>query len=274
MRETYMEFTRRELMAGIGGGSIVIGGFVIGRPSPRFSRYTYSAPEDDTDDGLLRIAWYESYNGAFLENQGGTDDGYEATMDPATEPEYVQEASLVTDARGPVVSLQNVLPGDSGTLVVGLEVVDETTSALDLWFRASITADDENGLIEPETEAGDASSDDGELDDEAFVEMWVDNSPLGACDGLRNLDERLRAPVVVRAPFGEAFGPTSDVADTDGVRVFDSCLEPGTLRCVAFSWELPEDASNRSQGDSIEFDFSFAGGPCGGDSPFLVGGNQ
>lgn len=270
-----MKFTRRELMAGIGGGSIVVSGVLFGRQSPRFSRYTYAAPEDDTDDGILRVAWFETYNGAFVENQGGTDDGYEATIDPTTEPEYVREASLVTDTRGPVISLQNVLPGDRGTLVVGLDVVEEAaTSPLDVWFRASISADDENGLIEPELEAGDTTPADGELDEEAFVEAWVDNSPLGSCDGLRNLDEGLRSPIVIRAPFGEAFAPTSDVADTGGVRVFNSCLEPGSLRCVAFSWKLPQHASNRSQGDSLEFDFSFAGGPCGGDSPFVVGGDQ
>jgi hypothetical protein len=267
-----MEFTRRELLAGFGGATLAIGGVTLGRRSPRFSRYTYAAPDDDTNDGLLRVAWYETYNGVLVENHAGTDDGAAATLDPNSVPAYVEDATLVLDATGPVVSIGNVMPGDAGTLVVGLEVVDDGgAEALDVWFRGSVTDDAENGINEPEATDGDTTLDDGELDEAAVVEVWVDGSPLGSCNGVVDLDESLREPLVAAAPFADAFAPT---VDAGGLRVFDDCLAPGALRCVALSWELPADANNRPQGDALGFDFAFAAGPCGGDSPFAVGGGR
>lgn len=266
-----MEFTRRELLAGIGGSSVAVGGLSLVQRTPRFTRYTYAAPDGDTDDRRLRIAWYETYNGVFVENHAGTTDDLETTLDPNDGPAYVEDATLVTDVSGPVVSVRNALPGDSGTLVVGLEVVDtEAAEPLDVWFRAAVTSDRENGLNGPERAAGDTTLDGGELDEEAVVEVWLDGSPLGSCNGRKEFDESLEAPLVTRAPFISAF---ASLADGSGELAF-GCLSPGTLRCVALGWELPVGVGNRAQGDSLGFEFSFAGGPCGGDSPFLVGGGQ
>jgi hypothetical protein len=269
-----MELTRRELMAGIGGGSLVVGGLSLRRRTPRFTNYTFAAPADDTTDSLLRIAWYETYNGDFVENHAGTSDGYNDTMDPTATPSPVREASDVIEGSGPVLALDDVLPGDRGTLVVGLDVDEQATDPVEIWFRGAVTDDAENGVNEPEYAAGDDTPEAGELDEAAVVELWMDESPIGSCDGLRNYDEALRAPLVARAPFASAFGPSTGVGSEAGVRLFDTCLDPGTLRCVALSWSLPEDASDRVQGDSLAFDFAFAAGPCGGESPFLLGGDQ
>ena len=272
-----MTLTRRELLTGIGGGTLAVGGLVaIGdstRSSRRFSQYTYAAPDDDTNDQRLSVAWYERYNGAFVENHADTDDDLDTTLDPDGGPGYAEEATFVTDVSGPVVSVGNVLPGDTGVLVVGLEVADDPAESLGVWLRASITEDRENGINEPERVAGDTTPDDGELDEVAVVEVWRDGSPFGSCNGRKEFDETLESPLVGPAPFAEAFDPTTDVGGSDGLLAFD-CLDPGTLRCVALRWEVPDGTGNRAQGDSLGFDFSFAGGPCDGDSPFAVGGSQ
>ncbi|MFW6458849.1 MAG: hypothetical protein ACOCY6_05520 [Halodesulfurarchaeum sp.] len=268
-----MTLTRRQLLAGLGGATIVFGGTALARRPPTFSQYTYAAPTDDTSDAILRIAWYETRNGTFLENQGGTEDGEEATLDPDVTPEYLLEATERTDVAGPVLSLSNVLPGDYGTLVVGLEVVEEEAPGpVALWLAGELTESAENGINETERAAGDTTPDRGELDEEATIEVWSDNSILGSCDGLRTLDESLRAPIVERDSFSSVFAPDAAIV-TEGVRVFDDCLEPGTLRCVALGWALPESTGNQVQGDSLSFDFHFAAGPCEGDSPFLHGGD-
>lgn len=268
-----MELTRRELMAGIGGGSLAVGGLSLRRGTPPFTNYTVAAPAEDTNDSLLRIAWYETYNGRFVENHAGSSASYDETMDPAPTPAFVREATAGFEER-PVLALDNVLPGDRGTLVVGLDVDEQATDPIEVWFRAAVTDDAENGVNEPERTAGDDTPESGELDEAAVVELWMDESPIGSCDGLRNYDEVLRAPLVPRASFASAFGHSTGVASEAGIRLFDACLDPGTLRCVALSWALPEDASDRAQGDSLGFDFAFAAGPCDGESPFLVGGDQ
>ncbi|MFC6874027.1 hypothetical protein [Halobellus marinus] len=269
-----MTLTRRELLTGIGAGALGVGGFSLRRHTPRFSQYTYAAPEDDTDDRRLRIAWYEKYNGGFVANHAGTNDTLETTLDPDSGPAYVDEATFVTDVSGPVLSVGNVLPGDTGTLVVGLEVVDGSDAeALDVWFRASLTEDSENGVNGPERAAGDTTEDDGELDDDAVVEMWLDGSPLGSCNGTKEFDETLESPLVAPAPFAEAFAPTADAGDAEGLLALD-CIPPGSLRCVALRWELPAETGNQAQGDSLGFEFAFAGGACDGDSPFVVGGTE
>ncbi|MFW6458897.1 MAG: hypothetical protein ACOCY6_05760 [Halodesulfurarchaeum sp.] len=268
-----MTLTRRQLLAGLGGATIVFGGTAFARRPPTFSQYTYAATTDDTSDAILRIAWYETRNGAFLENQGGTDDDEEATLDPDVTPEYLREATERTDVDGPVLSLSNVLPGDYGTLVVGLEVLEEEAPGpVALWFAGELTESAENGINEPERSAGDITPDVGELDDEATIEVWSDSSVLGSCDGLRTLEESLRAPIVDRDSFSSVFEPDASIV-TEGVRVFEDCLDPGTLRCVALGWALPESTGDTVQGDSLAFDFHFAAGPCDGDSPFLAGGN-
>ena len=267
-----MKLTRRSLLAGIGGGTLVIGGLRFRQPPPAFTQYTYAAFTEDTNDSILRVAWYETRNGTFLENQAGTTDYYDATMDSETEPRYLEEATFRTDVAGPVLRLGNVLPGDSGTLVVGLEVVaEEAASPVSIWLSGVVTEEAENGRNEPERKAGDTTDNLGELATEATVEVWTDSSPLGSCDGLRTLDETLRAPVVPRAPFDDALYSDSTIAN-DGLQVFGDCLDPGTLSCVALAWELPMTASDRIQGDSFAFDFALAAGPCEGDSPFRNGG--
>jgi hypothetical protein len=262
-----MEFTRRQLLAGVGLGAAGVGSAAFRRPQPQYTNYTY-ASSGDFDDRQLRIAWYEQYNGVFQENHNGTAEGFDETLDPDTAPAYVTEATFVTDASGPVIQLSGLMPGDSGLLVVGVEAVADTSllsDPLDVWLRTTITADGEGSLVEPEQTAGDTTALDGELDDELLVEVWRDGSPLGTCDGQRDVGETVAVP---RAPVSVAFGPGSDAASTTGVRVIDS-LSPGESRCLGLAWEYPFDtATNRSQGDTVGFDVVFGAVPTGADSPF------
>jgi hypothetical protein len=268
-----MHVTRRELLAGIGLGTLGVGGVTLGRGRPRFAYYTYAA-DGDLDDRRVRVAWYERYNGAFQETHDGTTDpGFEDALDPDTPPAYLEEATLVTDVAGPVLSVGNVLPGDEGSLVVSLEVVDDgdfIPEPLDIWLQARLRADVEGDVGEPELTAGDTSATDGELDDEVVVELWRDGAPLGSCNGRTDFTERLERPIVARSPLRDAFGTGSEVGAADGQRVLGS-VEPGESRCLALAWTFLEStATNRSQGDSVAFDLVFAGVPVGSDSPFTT----
>ncbi|WP_246989039.1 hypothetical protein [Halorientalis marina] len=264
-----MQLTRRKLLGTIGIGTLGVG-VLGGHGGPEFSHYTYAAT-GDLDDRRVRVAWYERYNGDFRENQAGTTASLDETLDPDQAPAYVTEATYVTDASGPVLSVGDVLPGDEGVLVVGLEAVadaDFVPEPVDVWFRATVTGDDESGINGPEAAAGDTTVDDGELDEELLVEGWKDGSPLGSCDGTKQFDEDLEGPLVARAPLSEAFGATSDAGSATGLLGLTG-LDPGQSRCVALAWTFTYDAAtNRSQGDSVAFDVAFGAVPVDSESPF------
>ncbi|WP_436901356.1 hypothetical protein [Halovenus halobia] len=269
-----MQITRRELLAGIGAGALGVWGFSLVQSSPEFHYYTYAA-DGDVDDRRVRVAWYERYNGAFQETHNGTTDpGFDSALDPDTAPTYIEEATYVTDVAGPALTIGNTLPGDEGTLVVGLEVVDDAdfiAEPLDIWLQAEITGDSENGLSGPELDAGDSTATDGELDDQVIVELWHDGAPLGSCNGQKDFMETLESPIVARSPLSVAFGPESNIRDDDGRRVIES-LDPGQTRCIALSWSFPEStATNAAQGDSVSFDLAFSGVPAGAATPFTGG---
>lgn len=259
--------TRRGVLTALGGVGLaaVAGSGLAGASHPPFSRYTLAQTTEGT--GSLRVAWYERYNGVRVESTGnGTADVAE-TLDPSTDPTYVD------DAPGAVVALGNVLPGDSGTLVVGLQAID---ADLNVWFRPRLTLDAENGQTEPEAlEEGLDSSDQGELGSATNVLCWLDNSSIfGACDGdVDPFERRVRNPDDVEA---NGTFVSVDEAFEAGVRLpFDGgedcpdALPEGGNRCVGLRWELPADVGNVVQSDSLEFDLEFVAVSCGDDTnPF------
>ena len=261
--------TRRGVLTALGGVGLaaVAGPGLVGASRPPFSRYTLAQATEGT--GSLRVAWYERYNGETVEATGdGTADATD-TFDPTTEPTYID------DAPGAVVSLGNVLPGDSGTLVVGLQAID---ADLNVWFRPRLVSDVENGQNEPETLAeGVDPSDQGELGAATQVTCWLDNSAVfGACDGQFDpFERRLTTP-----EGAEASGTfvSVDTAFSAGIRLpFDGgencpdALLDGGNRCVGFRWELPDDVGNEIQSDSVEFMLEFVAVSCGDDTnPFAA----
>lgn len=262
--------TRRGVLTALGGVGLaaVAGTGLAGASHPPFSRYTLAQASDGT--GSLRVAWYERYNGETVESTGNGTAPATETLDPTTDPTYVD------DAPGAVVSLGNVLPGDSGTLVVGLEAID---ADLDVWFRPRLTVDAENGQNEPESlDEGVDSSGEGELGSATDVLCWLDNSVVfGACNGRPDLFE----PRVQHPDGTKAQGTFVSVADAleDGVRLpfdgGDGCpdaLPAGGNRCVGLRWELPESVGNTVQSDSLEFAMEFVAVSCGDDAnPFTEG---
>jgi len=243
--------TRRRVLAGLAGlgaiGAAGTGLGWLGRPHG-YTHYTYAQTVGDTDDGVLRVAWYETADGRLQETQGGTGGDANATLDPDSEPAYVGEAP------GPVIDLTGVVPGDSGSLVVGLEAVERPTR---VWFRPTVDATDENGINEPEAKAGDATEDRGELQDVVEVRVWEDTgvlaSGIGACDGRFVGDPELTDGPTALGAVGTAFG--------DGVRLVD-CLEPGANYCLGLTWDLPAGTGNEIQTDSVDFSLRFVGIPC------------
>lgn len=239
------QLNRRNLLAGIGAGALGLATFagipIVTAPTNSYTQYTYAEPE-----ALLRVAWYETYNGDVLEVQNAsTETNASVVLDPEESPTYVE------DVDGPVISLGNVLPGDEGTLVLGVRAED---APADVRVFPRLSATDENGVLEPERVAGDATSDLGELQDALFVEVWEDSSPLGGCDGRRGLGDE--------GVFSGTLQGLSDEYGEDGIEL--GCLDRGENRCLGLAWYF-DATSEDTQTDSVSFDVACEATSCGGD---------
>lgn len=266
--------TRRSMLAGTGAAGALALGVRRVRQPPAFTAYTYAQPLDGEDEGIaedgrrLRVSWYATYNGEVVHYAGApedaTDDDSTSTSTEGEEPtnESASMPTFVEHLDGPALGLANVLPGDAGTLLVGLEALapEGVEEGLDVWFRPTIVADEERGLTEPEILApGEDGTDQGELGGAVQVQIWHDDGLLGACDGRIGLDETVLAA-----------GPATMAIDvlSDG-RLVVPCLAPGERRCLGLAWDLPAATGNAVQTDALRFDLAFVARDCGEGDPFV-----
>jgi hypothetical protein len=250
---TRERFRRRTILAGFGAGALAAtaGLSRFARPgSPPYTKYTLASTQTNTE--ALRVAWYETYNGGILDTQGpDATANVSDTLDPGTEPLYVD------DAPGPVIEIGNVLPGDAGTLHVGLEAVAE--DPVTVTMTGSLDANDENDITEPERAAGDVTSV-GELATTIETSIWADTGAnvlggVGACDGTRGIGEREIAS-----------GTLGGVLDglEDGIELVSCLGQEARTYCLGFEWSFPEPTTNVAQTDGVAFTLSFVPTLCEG----------
>jgi hypothetical protein len=268
------EYSRRHVLAGLGTVGVGLGTSValFTGESHAYTTYTrvqadvgqQSAPSSSTaaqqDQHGLRVAWWESYNGRVLETQGdGDETDPERVLDDDSEPTFVPEAN------GPIVTAGNVLPGDEGTVGIGIKADIPGDQELAVWFRTELTADEENGINEPESKHPDedpADPGDGEMDEFTRVTVWEDSglAGIGANDGrIVPVAENELASGTLREVFDES-------ALADGIDL--GCLASGETTYVSIHWELPPDVGNVVQSDSATFDLEFRAARCDAGSPF------
>lgn len=268
--------TRRELLAGLGVGGLAIGGLAVGgalAAPPAYTRYTYA--QADGVDATILLAWYATYNGTVLTDP----EDAETALDPATGP-YVRTAP-----DGPVIDLQNAMPGDEGTLAVGIFVEEGRAVELDLLLATDPTGFTENGRYEPERSAGDSSDDRGELQEYLSVVVGRDDGSfgLGRCDG--RIDAAVD-PFIDRRDYRTLASLVADgtvATDTDngvlGGQVYrlpaNGCLAPGERACIALAWQLPHtDNDNRYQTDGLDLSLHFVARGCSGQGNGNGNGNN
>jgi len=242
--------TRRHLLTSVGVAGVGAYGFLRLRgastatPPDQYTNYTIA----DTDGPRLIVGWYSTYNGALLSGSPLDDTEWDAN---ATDS-YVDDVATVL-ADDPAVDVDNLLPGDSGTLSIGLFADSEPVR---VWARLG-------------------STDSGPLSEAVSIEAWYDTGifGVGGCQG---------------AEAGPSFDPITDSGATladpgalvDGVEInpgaFDNgVLEAGQRVCVALAWKLPETAGNELQNTAVGFDLQFAAvaadGIDAGTNPFAEG---
>jgi len=197
--------------------------------------YTKTVP---VEGGDLEVDWRETYNGEVLE-------------DTRSESTYTED--------GAVVSLGNVLPGDVGTVSFRLRNPDDddTSTTVTPELSLDLLGTAENGVVDPEREAGDTTdgADEGELQDYLETKIWYDEGlatfdVLGGDNATQDAGESLVT--------SDAEGTLAEVAGAvDAVSLGE--LSPGDEVTVAFRWEFDSDADSQdvdvTQTDSVSFAF-------------------
>jgi hypothetical protein len=132
----------------------------------------------------------------------------------------------------PPLDLDDVAPGDGGTVDLSLSL---SGSPARLWVRGTVTDVAEGGVTDAERSAGDGGPP-GELQEYVRVRLWYDDT-----DG---------------RPVYE--GSLAGLDAVSGwIPLTDACVAAGA-HAVRFRWELPADAPNRVQTDSVSFSLGVA----------------
>lgn len=262
-------FTRRKVLAALGSvGAVYVGsdyaGAALGLDPVDLNQRTVDGTYAQTQGWTtadppprVGLSWREIVNGEVQEDTGltGTTDGETGGV------------GLIVD--------EAVMPGDSGSVTMRArllpadgETADGTANA-ELYLLFTITDRAENGVDEPEREAGDApGADGGELPAVTQVTVWEDEGIFTGNNALEPL------PVIGDTPIAD--GSLAEVAgsseldgdsdaNTGGYRIDldgDTCLSVGDEVYVSFRWEIPSGADNRIQGDSATFRVEFDPRPC------------
>jgi hypothetical protein len=265
---TSPSLTRRRILAAVGSaGALYLGvdraGAALGLDPVDMNQHTvdgtYAQPTEFVNaPPPIGLAWRETVNG-----------------------EVREETSLSADGETGAVGLivdEAVMPGDSGSVTMRarlLEREDQETANAALYLRFRLSETGENGINEPEEEAGDDTPNAGELDDVTQIRIWKDEDAFGSGDGDLTWGS---VPFVGDTELTDGWQSLADVAEddalVDGYRI-STCLDPATDPeiYVSFRWQFPETMPadlpwtdpNVAQGDSAVFQVGFEPRPCGGE---------
>ena len=245
--------SRRAVLAAVAGVGGLYGGASVARGALGLDAVTFTDQREITQQNgpTLRVEWVTLYNG---ERVGGT--GFEDGSGDAPS--------------GPAVNVSNLLPGDTGALVVRLTVPTGEPGPAEVTASLTLTGNAENDINEPESAAGDTTTgeDGGELADALDTAVWYDRG-AGGVDGLgtRNGQREPGEPLVAPNAEGSLREVTSALSDgvvLDPASGGPACLRPGESVSVALGWSLASDTGNAVQSDSVAFDLLFTAERCSG----------
>lgn len=257
-----LPYSRRKLLASVGVVGTASLGFARGNrrvsgTEPSYPNVTYAA----TEGPELRIGWHATYD-------DGRDGDSLRTVSPGTGAwDHDNTAEYADDLdddgpegpvgpAGPVFDLDDVVPGDSGTLSVGLQIGEESQPGT-VWARRLLAGE-------------------GALASVIDIELWYDTGifGVGGCQGAES--GSFGGPVVT----GTLAEPDTSLAATGsleaGLRldpgvVTADCLEPGDRLCLGFRWSIDEEVGNAYQGEGMRFALDFGAVSCEFDgNPFAA----
>jgi len=215
-------------------------------------------------------------NRAFGTDYGDLTDAQAETVENAFRSQFADVPQDLVESR-PIIDLDDVKPGDSGTVSFSLHLFDNPGY---IWLNGGLSEARENGHTEPENDDPDTVGEadevatsldnDVELLDEIRITVWYD------ADGDAEVDAD--EPVLLGGNADPTANPTlrqllALLSTGDGIpldgdgnveagAVGRACFENSTTYYVGFRWELPVDHANQIQSDSVSFDVGFYAEQC------------
>lgn len=228
------DLSRRKMLAALGGtGIAAFTGFVY--TTDDSVRYT-QASSHSCEDYTLNAEWRETYTSdggtSILEDTTDSNNGTE-TDDPA------------------IIHLENILPGDRGTISFRLgaeRTNDSASSTVTPTLGVIINERAENGISDAEGEAGDQDNT-GELQDHLDVKLWNNNGILGLSSlGADDLDQDITEDTIEE-------GTLEEVANNLNGRELEQLnATSDDTTSVTLRWEFADSADvNVTQTDSVTF---------------------
>lgn len=232
----YVKPTRRSVLTSVGAVGVGGYGFLRFRGASTagddgdYTNYTLA----ETHGPQLLVGWYSTYNGHL--RSGAPIDG-EAWEYDSTEG-YVDGVDAVL-ADHPAVDIGNLLPGDEGTLSVGLFIQPGSESGR-VWMRL-------------DSGAG------SQLSEAIEVTAWYDTGIFGI-GGCQGAEQTSGTTIDTVTPDGATLAEPGSLSD--GIEVnsglFDNgVIDPGERVCVALAWSFPTGNGNELQRSSTTFDLEF-----------------
>ena len=254
MNDDKIGLSRRKMLVGLGAVGVASAGAGLGTTA--YFNDTETFENNTLTAGSLDLFVHVDYS----EDQG-------SYAQYSTEPGTYVDGNVVgiegQQIEGEPLSIQvsDLKPGDSGEGEFCFSIVDNPAY---MWMCGELTANDENGMTEPEMD--DDETPGGDLADamEVTVSYCTPDGDGGNVIGddivsgsLAEVMLALQAGVPLSGD-GDASASLADRPAFEGVTEPFVEGEPNTAeQCVCFTWEVPTSVENEIQTDSVEFDFEF-----------------
>ena len=246
MNDDTIGLSRRKMLVGLGAVGVASAGAGLGTTA--YFNDTETFEGNSLTAGELDLFVHVDYS----EDQGS----YAQYQTP--DGTYI-DGNVVGGGDGEPLSIQvsDLKPGDSGEGEFCFSIVNNPAY---LWMCGELTANDENGMNEPESDADDTAG--GDLADamQLTVSYCTSDGQVGdeiISGSLADVMLALQAGVPLSGD-GDASAPLDGRAPFEGVTEPFLDEEPNVAeQCVCFEWTVPTSVGNEIQSDSVEFDFEF-----------------
>ena len=287
--------SRRQVLAGLGAVGLASAGAGLGTTAYFSDTESFEGNSLQAGEFDLKVDWQHSYYGAMADDVYGEagrpyvsafpdadGDGVrdellsraeigaantDLTMDEIEDAYRAQFADVPQDFDMPLISLDDVKPGDRGCLSLSLHLFDNPGH---IWVGADNVKMSENGQSEPEAGVDETAEGDGELVERTNARVWYDD---GNCKLDGGFEGESAEVVAVLDRSGSMDNDTGSDANSakwngakDGVQTLVDALDPNNVQFGLVSYSSSASVDQGLTSDPTDIATALAGLSTGGST--------